>query len=132
MEHSNVEDEWADMINQLQGSILDVPTVFTAGNHDTAPEKYIEHLNVPVTNNADENGTYYSFDYNGAHFAVLNTNDNPDGGSVSATQLAWLDADLAAARANDANWLIVAYHKPFSLLQTIHYKIMMSKHRVKN
>lgn len=39
-------------------------------------------------------------------------NDNPDGGSVSATQLAWLDADLAAARANDANWLIVAYHKP--------------------
>ena len=47
-----------------------------------------------MTNNADENGTYYSFGYNGAHFAVLNTNDNvkdndnPDGGSVSATQLA--------------------------------------------
>lgn len=34
--------------------MLGVPTVFTAGNHDTAPEKYIEHLNVPVTNNAAE------------------------------------------------------------------------------
>lgn len=55
----------------------------------------------------------YSFDFNGAHFVALHA---PGLGSVhpstisGAANLAWLDADLAAARRASARWIVVYMH----------------------
>ena len=55
----------------------------------------------------------YSFDFSGAHFVALHA---PGLGSVhpgtaaGAAQLAWLEADLAAARAARARWIVVYMH----------------------
>ena len=49
-----------------------------------------------------ENGCYYSYDYDYAHFAVLNTNN------VSTEQINWLKDDLD--RASNAKWKIVMMH----------------------
>ncbi|MCZ0717938.1 metallophosphoesterase [Aerococcus kribbianus] len=57
-------------------------------------------------------GVAYSFDYNGAHFTVLNTEDDDEGPMISAQQMAWLKADLQAARDKGVDWLIVSAHRP--------------------
>jgi hypothetical protein len=55
----------------------------------------------------------YSFDYSGVHFVGLAaptlTAIHP-GNSAGAAQLAWLDANLAAARSAGARWLVVYLH----------------------
>lgn len=51
---------------------------------------------------------FYSYDYNNAHFIVLNTNNLSDSKALSDDQLAWLKAD---AQASDAQWKIVVLHK---------------------
>lgn len=117
VEISRVEDEWKDVLNRSQEGYLAVPHVVASGNHDTHKTTLNDHFNIPI-NNQLHKGAYYSFDYNGAHFTVLNTNDNevdgdnPTGAALSDTQLAWLETDLARARQKGVNWLVVAYHKP--------------------
>ncbi len=55
----------------------------------------------------------YSFDMSGAHFVALHA---PNLGSVhpgtvaGAAQLAWLESDLAAARAAQVRWIVVYMH----------------------
>lgn len=74
------------------------------GNHDVetsggAPA--LEAYELPT--NGDGAGRYYSFDNGAAHFVALDTT------RVDATQVAWLDADLAAT---DRPWSIVYGHHP--------------------
>lgn len=49
-------------------------------------------------------GVYYSFDYSGVHFVVLNTNDKKNG-KLSVAQTEWLEADL---QATDKDYIVVA------------------------
>lgn len=112
-----MEDEWKDILNRAQDGFLSVPHVMVPGNHDTYETSFNDHLNVPINHSID-GGSYYSFDYNGAHMAVLNTNDNkkdadnPEGAVMSHEQLSWLENDLREARERGVNWLILSYHKP--------------------
>ena len=75
-------------------------------------------MNVPVTNDNTSGGSYYSFDYNGVHFVVANTNDNkvsednPEGKAMGDEQLAWIEEDIKQARDNGAKWIVLSYHKP--------------------
>lgn len=64
---------------------------------------------LPKTVDQDrESGVFYSYDYNNAHFIVLNTNNLSEDKALSDDQLAWLKAD---AQASDAQWKIVVLHK---------------------
>lgn len=126
VEVAEVEDEWVDNLDLSQDQNLHLPHAYTPGNHDEytvlGDEKdltaFNEHTNVPVTNDAVTGGSYYSYDYNGAHFVVLNTNDNkesednPEQGAIGKEQMEWAKQDIQAARDNGANWIILAYHKP--------------------
>lgn len=122
VEIAEVEDEWVDIFEKSKESWLQLPLAVAPGNHDEyslnfgepVTEKFNEHINVPVTNNQINGGSYYSFDYNGVHFVVANTNDykNPDEKAMSDEQLAWIKEDIRIARENGAKWVILAYHKP--------------------
>lgn len=127
VETAQVEDEWVDIYSQSEESWLQQPLVVAPGNHDEyalnygdpmVTEKFNEHVNVPVTNDKVSGGSYYSYDYNGVHFVVANTNDNkvsednPEGKALGEEQLAWIKEDIKQARENGANWVILAYHKP--------------------
>lgn len=121
VEIAEVEDEWVDLLGKSQESLLKTSLVPVAGNHDEYaiangiifPTKFNEHFNVASAGKID-GGSYYSFDYNNAHFVVLNTNDNknPAKKALSEAQLAWLYDDVKKARANGATWIILTYHKP--------------------
>lgn len=84
---------------------MSLPVAATAGNHDEHafneddPKllgQFNQHVNVPKANNAVNGGSYYSFDYNGAHMVVANTNDNkkskdnPDEKAIGKQQMAWI------------------------------------------
>ncbi|STC69171.1 purple acid phosphatase family protein [Corynebacterium pilosum] len=130
VEIAQVEDEWVDNLDMSQESNMNLPHAYTPGNHDEYVLNYMreelgtdltafnEHTNVPVTNDQVNGGSYYSFDYSGAHFVVLNTNDNkesednPEEGAIGKEQMEWAKADIEAAREAGANWIVLAYHKP--------------------
>ena len=130
VENAQVEDEWVDVLDQSRDSHLVLPHAFVAGNHDESNLPYMsglrsadktafnDHTNGHITNDAIHGGSYYSFDHSGAHFVVLNTNDNgksednPERGAIGTAQMEWARADIQEAQDNGSNWIILAFHKP--------------------
>ncbi len=127
VETAQVEDEWKDLYEKSRPSFMSLPVVAAAGNHDEYAlneddDKLLgafnEHVNVPEANHAVNGGSYYSFDYNGAHMVVANTNDNkkskdnPDEKAIGKTQMKWIKKDIKKARQNGAKWIILNLHKP--------------------
>ncbi len=102
--------EWKRMFNSASDTLMNTVMMTAAGNH----EERGDYANVEnfVYSNAPEQdtttGVYYSFDYNTAHVAVLNTNNLNEDGSLSTDQLEWLKADMAAS---GKAWKFVALHK---------------------
>lgn len=111
VEHGDTEQDWIDLLNASQSSLLRTTIAPVSGNHDAAQDAFVGHFAVEAPNDQDTStGAYYSFDYNGAHFAMLNTNEDGTQ-NVSAEQIAWLREDVAAARERGAQWIIVTMHK---------------------
>ena len=80
-----------------------------SGNHEKSGYMLDQNFILPETVDQDrESGVFYSYDYNNAHFIVLNTNNLSEDEALSDDQLAWLKADAAAS---DAQWKIVVLHK---------------------
>ena len=86
---------------------FDIPYMPSSGNH----EPVVPYINY-FTGEIDcakyaSDGCYYSYDYDYAHFVVLNTN------SMDNEQVSWLENDLEEA--SNAKWRIVMLHiSPYS------------------
>ncbi len=88
-------------------SQLDAPFFFCAGNHDVTNEVarpiYAQRHGV--------NGkSYYSFDYKGCHFIVLDADQASSVREFASEQKAWAEKDLAAAK--DARHIFMFSHFP--------------------
>ncbi len=115
----NVDDgrsfmQWKRMFNSASDILMDVPMMSASGNHeekgDYSLDYYFNFPNVPEQDKTT--GVYYSFDYNNAHFAVLNSNNLGEDEGLSTEQIEWLKADM---NGSDADWKFVAIHKaPYS------------------
>ena len=106
-------EQWKRMFNSTD-AIMNTAVMGASGNHeekgDYALDSYFIFPNAPEQETIT--GVYYSFDYNNAHFAVLNSNNLGDDDGLSAEQIEWLKADM---NASDADWKFVAIHKaPYS------------------
>lgn len=122
VEIAEVEDEWVDLFSQSQSSLLMSPLAPASGNHDeaalTSGEKFLDsfnnHFNVPAAQGKIDGGSYYSYDYNGVHFVVANTNDNKneDKKALGKEQMDWIRQDVEQARKKGAKWVVLQYHKP--------------------
>ncbi|KRG08615.1 purple acid phosphatase family protein [Staphylococcus sp. NAM3COL9] len=127
VETAEVEDEWKDLYKQSRPSFMSLPVASAPGNHDEYAlneedekllNKFNEHMNVPKENDSVNGGSYYSFDYNGAHMVVANTNDNkkskdnPDEKAIGDEQMEWIKKDIKQARDNGAKWVVLNLHKP--------------------
>ena len=85
------------------------PLYFTVGNHDVwsdvSKQLYQQEAGRP---------THYSFDYESAHFTVLDTageRDDPYRGRLSPQQMEFLAADLEANKDKDPKFVL--FHHPF-------------------
>ncbi len=103
---------WKYFANNASHTLLNKPLMPTAGNHekmnggnDALGENFVLP-NVPEQDLTE--GTYYSFDYNNIHIAILNTNNLSENDDLSEDQLAWLIDDM---NSSDAEWKFVAIHK---------------------
>lgn len=86
---------------------FDIPYMASSGNHE--PSSPYSHYIMGEINYAgyDYKGCYYSYDYDYAHFVVLNTN------TINDDQINWLIEDLDGA--SNAKWKIVMLHiSPYS------------------
>lgn len=96
--------EW-DSLNPLLGR-LNAPVYMTPGNHDiwsdAAEPVYVEKTGQKP---------YYSFDYEGVHFVILDTGRIETAAALAGAQLEWLLADLEEHK--DAARTFVFFHKPF-------------------
>ena len=105
---------WQRMFNTASNTLMSTTLMAAAGNHE-AKEDFAQVNNYYLTGLPEQNtasGAYYSFDYNTAHFAVLNTNDLNSDGTLSDAQLNWLKEDMESS---DKAWKFVALHKaPYS------------------
>ncbi|MBI3208163.1 MAG: metallophosphoesterase [Candidatus Solibacter usitatus] len=96
------EKQWAEL-RPLWKRYSHYPLYFTAGNHDIF-SKASEELYVKETGRQP----FYSFDYQDAHFTIL---DNSRVRDMSEEQLAFLEKDLKANR--NKNPKIVVFHKDY-------------------
>ncbi len=86
---------------------FDIPYMTSSGNHE--PSSPYSHYIMGEINYAgyDYKGCYYSYDYDYAHFVVINTN------TINDDQINWLKEDLDGA--SNAKWKIVMLHiSPYS------------------
>ena len=93
-----------DVVRDYKSSL---PYMASSGNHEeTIP--YSQYIMSDIDfAGYDTDGAFYSFDYNFAHFVVINSN------SINDTQLNWLRDDLDDA--SDASWIIAMLHiSPYS------------------
>ncbi len=102
--------EWKRIFNTASDSLMDTVLMAGTGNHeergDNANIQNFVYSNLPEQDTTT--GIYYSFDYNTAHIAVLNTNDLGDDNALSAEQIEWLKADMGASK---KPWKFIALHK---------------------
>ncbi|WP_339317493.1 S-layer homology domain-containing protein [Paenibacillus sp. FSL R10-2734] len=107
------ESQWNWLLGHSQETLLNTTIVPVAGNHEDKANAFYEHYNIKeAAGSPTETGAYYSYDYSNAHFVVLNTNENSDEfANFSEAQLNWMKADVKAAKAAGAKWIIVAMHK---------------------
>ena len=106
--------EWKRMFNTAVDSLMDTALMGASGNHeergDNALVQNFVYSNLPEQDTTT--GVYYSFDYNTAHVAVLNSNDLNDSNGLSDAQIQWLTEDMNASK---KAWKFVAIHKaPYS------------------
>lgn len=114
--------QWQWFFNSASDMLMNSAVMPVSGNHEAKGENTIvDNFNVDYNNGEfqyTDSGIYYSFDYNNAHFAILNSNDLESDGSLSKEQLTWLTDDM---NSSDADWKIVAFHKAV-YSNGMHYK----------
>ena len=120
VDHGDNQKQWAWMFNTASDSLMNTYMMPAAGNHEdhgtNAIDNYFVLPDVPEQDKTT--GVYYSFDYNNAHFAVLNSNNLNENEGLSDDQIKWLTDDMTKS---DAQWKFVTIHKaPYS--QGSHYK----------
>jgi 3',5'-cyclic AMP phosphodiesterase CpdA len=120
VDHGDNQKQWAWMFNTASDSLMNTYMMPASGNHEdhgtNALDNYFVLPNVPDQDKA--RGVYYSFDYNNAHFAVLNTNALNENEALTDEQIKWLTDDMTNS---NAEWKFVTLHKaPYS--QGSHYK----------
>ena len=102
--------EWKRMFNSASDSLMDTVLMTASGNHeergDNAQVENFVYSNLPEQDTTT--GVYYSFDYNTAHIAVLNTNNLTEDGALTDEQIEWLKADMSASK---KPWKFIALHK---------------------
>ena len=102
---------WNYFLNSTD-EFLKMPFMPTTGNHEKDGAVITGIFALPNVPEQDlESGVFYSYEYNGVHFTVLNTNDDEDD-KLSDAQIDWLTNDI---KNSNAKFNIVVLHKaPYS------------------
>jgi hypothetical protein len=105
-------DAWFD---QWSGPLSQAPFMSTYGNHEVILGEGFQQWNdrLPQPEPSFDGGRYYSYDVAGVHFVSIYLGVETQ--SLSAAALNWIEADIEAAKAAGAEWIIPYMHAaPYS------------------
>ncbi|MBR7077113.1 MAG: metallophosphoesterase, partial [Clostridia bacterium] len=110
VDHGDNFKQWKWMFSAARDEIMNGALMPAAGNHEGKGTKAINnYFTLPYyADQNTEDGVFYSFEYNNAHFIVLNTENLGEDKALSEEQLSWLKKD---ASGSSAQWKILAFHK---------------------
>jgi hypothetical protein len=98
-------DAW---FRQMEPLAAEIPLMAQYGNHEVDLVERFSDWEPRFAHPAGRHGRCYSFRVGPAHFSAFYAPVK----IVDPEDLAWLDSDLARARASGARWLIVFQHQP--------------------
>ncbi|MBI4606994.1 MAG: metallophosphoesterase [Planctomycetes bacterium] len=100
----NVYEEWGrGFLTPLKPLARSVPFYVAIGNHERNARWFYDYMAQPG------NEHWFSFDYAGCHFTVIDTNFPFEPGSE---QYRWIEADLFSEAAQRSRWLFAFHHHP--------------------
>jgi len=101
---AEMQRQWQEFSEHAER--IEVPFFYLPGNHDISNKAMYEYWSANVGK------TYYSFDYKGCHFVLLNTEEGwrADELQFGSEQMAWLEKDLVDHRTARHTFLFM--HKP--------------------
>ncbi len=102
-DQTKLTNEWDEF--EAMTRKFEAPFFYCAGNHDVSNDLMWK---IYRQRHGVDGKSYYSFDYRGCHFVVLDSNTASRKESFAKEQFAWLAKDLD--RAKDAKHLFVFYH----------------------
>lgn len=108
VDNNNELNQWSALLEGVSKHLVSSYIVPVAGSNDTVAT--IKN-NFAIGNvlSEDQEGVYYSFEYNNIHVTVLDSNYVNEDGTLKEEQLEWLRRDMANAK---AKWKFVAVHNP--------------------
>lgn len=109
VDNSNDLRQWQKLLDGVSENLLSSYLVPVAGSNDTTDTIKQNFAIGSLLGESEKTGVYYSFDYNFAHIAVLDSNSTDKNGKLSEEQLKWLENDMGKTQ---AKWKIVAIHDP--------------------
>jgi hypothetical protein len=92
-----------ELLTPLRPLAKSVPFYVAIGNHEANAHWFYDYLAQPG------NEHWFSFDYAGCHFVIIDSNFPFGPGSE---QYEWLRGDLFSAAAQEARWLFTFHHHP--------------------
>ena len=115
VDNGSQTDLWPDFAVAVKELWSTMPAYVAIGNHEYFSDNYYKNLALPQNGGGQFNSEWYSFDYAGVHFIVLDTNildkyTNPVIPDAVAKQYEWLNKDLEAHK--DTKWIVAVFHHP--------------------
>ncbi len=114
MTQSGLQEEWDPWMDAMEPLVSERVLMPVQGNHEVFANVYYAQFALPrevdLPEELQENA--WSLDYGNVHFIGLNSNST----ELVEDQVAWLEADLAAAKADpDIDWIVATmHHAPYS------------------
>ncbi len=104
------EDQWGvQFFDPVRPLALRGPIYPALGNHEYDAPTYYRLFAVPQSGSTDRPEAWYAFDYENAHFIVLDSNPASGRFAPGSEQLRWLEEEL---KGSDAQWTFVMFHHP--------------------
>ncbi len=99
-----VDKQWKEFYRHA--NLIQIPFFFLPGNHDITNKAMYDYWNANVGK------TYYSFDYKGCHFILLNTEEGWRNNEVrfGSEQMEWARSDIESHR--DSKHIFIFMHRP--------------------
>lgn len=102
VEDGNSSTQW-EIFNEITFELMENTEFYPAlGNHERNSDLYYDNFELP------NNEQWYSVDYYGIHFVVLDSNVDT---STTSEQYGWLQSDLEAVE-NQKDFIVLIFHHP--------------------
>ncbi len=97
-------------INEIKAEVVLPPITFAIGNHDEVYGGTYQEEVERFINNFKAPGLYYTVEKNGTKFIILGSEEQSTAGTISDTQLAWVESELQKTDPSKPVFLIL--HQP--------------------